>query len=82
MLYTPDLEDYTTKDRNLYFNIKELPFACYEKQGEMLIAIRTFDEHDYQNRLELFLHSVGSYDDGKACERVYRLIRGEKQWQS
>ena len=82
MLYTPDLEDYTTKDRNLYFNIRELPFACFEKQGEMLIAIRTFDEQDYQNRLELFLHSIGSYDVGKACERVYRLIRGEKQWQS
>lgn len=78
MLYTPDLEDYTAKDRNLYFNIQELPFVCFERQGEMLTAIRTFNEHDYQNRLELFLNSIGSYDDGKACERVYRLIRGEK----
>ena len=76
MLYTPDLEEYTTKDRNLYFNIQELPFVCYEKQGEMLTAIREFDEIDYQNRLEAFMKSIGSYDDGKACERVCQLIRG------
>ena len=78
MLYTPDLEDYITKDRNLYFDFKELPFSSYKEQREMLSAIRGFDELDYKNRLELFLHSIGSYDDGKACERVYRLIKGEK----
>lgn len=77
ILYTPDLVNYTTKDRNLYFDIRMLPFAYYEKQDEMLKAIRKFDELDYQKRLELFLNSIGSYDDGKACERVYQFIKGE-----
>lgn len=78
VLYTPDLEDYIAKDRNLYFDIKELPFLCYKKQNEMLTAIQNFDEVDYRNRLKIFLNSIGNYDDGKACERVYQLIRGEK----
>lgn len=78
VLYTPDLEEYIAKDRNLYFDIKELPFLCCEKQNEMLTAIQNFDEEDYSNRLKIFLNSIGSYDDGKACERVYQLIKGEK----
>lgn len=76
VLYTPDIENYTGADRDLYFNINELPFASYKKQSDMLSAIQHFDEVDYKNRLEAFLNSIGSYDDGKACERVCQLIRG------
>lgn len=78
VLYTPDLEDYIAKDRNLYFDINELPFLCYKKQSELLTAIQNFDEAGYSDRLNIFLNSIGSFDDGMACERVYQLIRGEK----
>ena len=75
MLYTPDLQSYIAQDRDLYFNICELPFASFENQTEMLEAIREFDEKAYQQRLSRFLKKIGSYDDGNACKRVCELIK-------
>lgn len=75
MLYTPDLKSYFAKDRKLYFDIDTLPFLSFEKQEELLQAIRQFDEDSYQNALHEFRNSIGSYDDGKACNRVMQLIQ-------
>ena len=75
VLYTPDFKDYMKKDRKLYFDIKKLPFQNFENQEEMLDAIQKFDSDLYRRKMNDFLESIGSYDDGKACERVYQLIK-------
>ena len=75
VLYTPDFKDYIKHDRKLYFDIEELPFQNFENQEEMLNAIQKFDSDLYKRKISDFLENIGSYDDGKACERVYQLIR-------
>ena len=79
LLYTPDFEEYTQKDRQLYFDIKKLPFPCFEDQAEMLAYIREFPAEKYAADLDSFMEEIGSFDDGNAGERVYDLIWGKEK---
>ncbi|MGL5583226.1 MAG: CDP-glycerol glycerophosphotransferase family protein [Cetobacterium sp.] len=75
ILYTPDLYEYTSNDRGLYFDIEKLPFESVLNNEALSEAILGFDEDDYRDRLDQFLEGVGSYEDGKASERVGNLIQ-------
>lgn len=76
-LYTPDYAEYTANDRNLYFDIKALPFAGFEHQDQLMEHIRSFSEEDYTKKINEFLDKIGSYEDGKASRRVYKIMKGE-----
>ena len=73
-LYAPDLEDYQKEDRTLYFDINGLPFPLSFTQEELECQIRTFDVTKYRESVDFFLKEVGSYEDGKASERVTDYI--------
>jgi len=73
-LYYPDLEEYTSKDRNLYFDIRTLPFIGAHTQEELLQSIADFSPEGYTDSVDAFLKQIGSYDDGHAAERVAQLI--------
>jgi CDP-glycerol glycerophosphotransferase len=73
-LYTPDLEAYLEKERNLYFIPKDLPFPIIHDNGEWEAVISAFDEKGYLSRVEAFLKETGSYETGHACERVCQAI--------
>ena len=34
--YIPDIDEYISKDRNLYFDIKELPFISVKNNEELI----------------------------------------------
>lgn len=74
-LYAPDRVAYTTKDRNLYFDMSDLPFSCAETAEDLLGDIASFSQEAYGQKIAAFLDGIGSYDDGHAAERVYELIR-------
>ncbi len=74
MLYTPDVKEYTAYDRKLYFDLSALPFPSFENQSDLIQAIEYFNYNHYKKTLQTFRASIGSYDDGKACERVQQLI--------
>lgn len=74
-LYTPDLEDYTTNDRKLYFQMEELPFRSFVRQSELFEYIRTYSVEEYKKSVEQFLDAIGSFDDGQASERIYKMIQ-------
>lgn len=74
ILYTSDLEEYLKKDRNLYFNIKELPFPICFNNNELIETIKSFDFEEYINALNQFDLKIGSFEDGYACQRVYEKI--------
>ena len=76
LLYVPDLETYTAADRNLYFDIGQLPFPHFGTQADMMSYIGTVDYGEYRKNVSRFIEGIGSYDDGNACQRVYELIRG------
>ena len=77
VLYTPDFEEYTKKDRKLYFDMRELPFPCFEEQNKMLRYIQEFPTQEYADRLNAFMKEIGSFDDGEASKRIYNLIWGK-----
>lgn len=79
LLYTPDLMEYTQKDRKLYFDILKLPFPSFEDQSQMLGYIGEFSTESYTGNLNSFMTEIGSFDDGNASARVYDLIWGKEK---
>jgi len=81
-LYVPDFEQYTGKDRNLYFHLTELPFINAGSNEEMAGKIQSFHPEDYKTALNQFLASIGSFEDGTACEslagKINEVCFGEK----
>lgn len=74
VLYTSDLEEYLKKDRNLYFNINELPFPICRNNNELIETIKAFDIEKYINALNKFDLKIGSFEDGNASKRVYEKV--------
>ncbi len=73
-LYVPDLEDYMNNERGLYFDINELPFVIAETNDGLMDKIKKFDSEQYSNGVKAFLREVGSYEDGRASERIAEII--------
>lgn len=74
MLYAPDLDEYTSDERGLYFEISDLPFSCAVTNDELIETVNSFDEGEYVRKADAFLDRVGSYEDGQACRRVCEKI--------
>lgn len=78
-LYTPDLENYIKNDRKLYFDIEQLPFDSFKEKKEIVEGIIDFSIEEYIKKVDKFMKEIGSFDDGKACERVYDLLKEVKK---
>ncbi|MBQ6907528.1 MAG: CDP-glycerol glycerophosphotransferase family protein, partial [Clostridia bacterium] len=74
ILYMPDYDEYTSKERGLYFDIKELPFPKAYTLDELTECIKNFDKSEYDRKIDAFLERIGSYEDGHACERISKII--------
>lgn len=74
LLYVPDLEEYTKKDRKLYFDVKELPFPICKDNESLVNCIKTFKQDEYENEVNAFLNKVGSFENGKASETIIETI--------
>ena len=73
-LFVPDLIEYKSQDRGLYFDLEELPFHTSLNQTELEEEIREFDLNKYKHDLERFLNRVGSFEKGKASEQLVKRI--------
>lgn len=63
-LYVPDLEDYTARERGLYFDIESLPFPMAKDMDELCaLAAQGFD-CNYSE----FLKEIGSFETGSAAK--------------
>lgn len=69
-LYVPDVDEYIRNDRDLYFNLFELPFISAFSNQDLLDKIMEFNLGDYQRHLSGFLEKVGSYEKGSASEQL------------
>lgn len=70
LLYVPDLEEYTKKDRALYFDIDKLPFPRCLCNDELIQVIEGFDSEFYRKAISSFLLMVGTFEDGHASEKI------------
>ena len=73
-LYVPDLESYTLNDRQLYFDIKKLPFPICRNNNTLRNSILEFDSLTYENALKQFNEMIGTFETGHACENLMREI--------
>lgn len=78
-LYVPDLDEYTKKDRNLYFDIKALPFVKAYCNKDLIESINQFDDASYRHALVAFNKQIGSFESGTSCQQVLDYINDKCQ---
>lgn len=76
-LYASDLDQYIKTERNLYFDIKSLPFPVSKSNEELSRCLLQFDTQQYNSSVNLFLSKIGSYEQGNASEKIYQYIKNE-----
>ena len=74
-IFATDASEYVNNERNLFFDLKELPFPVAENIETLEDNIRCFDEDTFKKNCEVFLKDKGSVDDGHASERAVELIK-------
>ena len=72
-LYAKDIDEYS-KDRNTYFDLRQLPFSLAESNEELEKIIFDFDIEQYLIKLKTFHKDLGLMEDGHACERIIQLL--------
>ena len=78
IFYMYDLEEYKTKLRDFYIDLKELPGNIIEKENELIKEIKKASNFKYNKKYEKFNNKFTYLEDGKASERVVESIIGDK----
>lgn len=73
-IYATDAVRYK-EDRDLYFDIYNLPFPLAENNKKMSENIRNFNEERYHEELQALFAQVGLCDMGNACQSVVKWIQ-------
>lgn len=73
-LYVPDLNEYVMKERNLYFNLKDLPFIHVLNQEQLTLKIKQFQSEKYVENIDVFLKRIGSFENGNASKSLMKQI--------
>jgi CDP-glycerol glycerophosphotransferase len=68
LLYLPDLKNYLENERELYFNIENLPFIKAYNMKEINKGIHSLDLLKYIKDIDEFIIQIGSYEKGNASE--------------
>lgn len=76
-LYAPDIQTYLENERGLYFDLTDLPFPLATNIEELIGLIEKFDESKYLKEIEEFLVEIGNYEDGKASEKITKILLSE-----
>lgn len=74
-LYASDVAEYTARERNLYFELPELPFPLVSDNAALQQAVLGFDAADYARRRATFEGTIGSFEHGTAAAAIAARIR-------
>ena len=78
-LFCPDYDAYVSKERDLNFDLSELPFPLSKDMDKLAEDITGLDGEEYAKRLDEFNARIGSYEDGHATERVVEIIKNRQK---
>lgn len=78
ILYVNDLDNYLKNNRDLYFNIKDLPFPIAINNNEIQDKILLFDNDNYLKKIEKFKKQIGSFEYGNSCKKILEIINQER----
>lgn len=73
-IYATDYEEYLAEERELYFDIHDLPFAYAENNDELMKNIRDFDNDTYRKSLHDFFAPLHVCENGEACVKIREFI--------
>lgn len=73
-LYCPDIDSYCSNDRQLLFNLKDLPFTVSTSEKELYDNIINFNDENYKKKLESFYNRLGFSDSGTGNKTVSELL--------
>ena len=73
-LFCTDFDEYTSKDRELYFNMEELPFTIAKNNTALCENVLCFEKEKYLNTIQNFKKKIGFCEEGTACERLFNWI--------
>ncbi|MDE6519954.1 MAG: CDP-glycerol glycerophosphotransferase family protein [Ruminococcus sp.] len=74
-LYVYDMDSYLTKERRMYIPMEKWGFPLFKSFNEILSAIKSFDEADFQLCMKHHYELLGGYDDGTACQQVTAYLK-------
>ncbi|MGI2294938.1 CDP-glycerol glycerophosphotransferase family protein [Paenibacillus sp. GXUN7292] len=74
-LHAHDLDEYLAKERQLYFNLYELPFYFSKTIEELINNILEFNEEQYSDSLQHFFKKIRLYENGTASKEIVEKIK-------
>lgn len=74
LLYADDVQDYVANRGQFMWKKEELPFDMAESNEGLLYNIWNFDIKEYERKVESFMNANGVCEDGRAGEKVVKLI--------
>lgn len=75
LLIAKDINEYTSCDRELFFNpYKELPFTLSESEDELIAAIEDYDEIQYKQKCIDFFKRIGLVDNGNGDKILADIV--------
>jgi CDP-glycerol glycerophosphotransferase len=75
LLYLPDLHDYLKNERELYYDVEELPFLKAFDQEDIINRIQRFDSTKYVSNLSDFEERIGSFEKGTASNQLVSILK-------
>jgi len=72
-LYATDVEQYNDT-RGMYYDYEKLPFPIAHNERELYDNINEYDREGYKKKQKEFFDDIGIIEDGKASEKVAKLI--------
>ncbi|MFK4898000.1 CDP-glycerol glycerophosphotransferase family protein [Lactococcus petauri] len=72
--YVPDFKSYSKKPGLTIDYLQEFPGEVTFNEGELIQALQATDSTSYQKERATFFQKTYNYGDGKATERVLKLI--------
>ena len=74
VLYAEDYEEYRKNERDIYFELDELPSQMVHNEKELINAINNFSIPDYESKLKFFNLKIGYYEEDASylCAKLIR----------
>lgn len=76
-IFAFDYDCYSKCDRGLLYDLKKLPYPFCTSINELKEAYMRFDKALYLSNLNDFFAKFGSYENGSACDAVFKIIKKE-----
>lgn len=74
ILFIQDLEEYTTKDRTLLFDIDKSPYIYAETNEQLIDIIKNIKKVDIKKNCDDILEFYETYETGKATDEVVKIM--------